>query len=103
MERLTKWCKNGNATVRRLAEYEDAEEKGLLIKLPCKVGDIVYRISADTIFPVEVYQIRDDGVGWQMMITGGIYISFSDFGKTVFLTPEAAQQALKENKQDKEI
>lgn len=28
--------------LKRLAEYEDAEEQGLLIKLPCKVGDAVY-------------------------------------------------------------
>lgn len=28
--------------VDKLAEYEDAEERGLLIKLPCKVGDNLY-------------------------------------------------------------
>ena len=26
----------------KLAEYEDLEEQGLLLKLPCKVGDTVY-------------------------------------------------------------
>ena len=26
----------------RLKEYEDAEEQGLLLRLPCKVGDTVY-------------------------------------------------------------
>lgn len=29
----------------KLAEYEDAEENGTLIKLPCKVGDKVYKIE----------------------------------------------------------
>lgn len=29
----------------RLAEYEDAEEQGLLIRLPCKVGDTVYWLN----------------------------------------------------------
>jgi hypothetical protein len=67
MERLTKRTNNGMAfltkvkdseqdvespypntlkaildSIQKLAEYEDAEEQGLLIKLPCKVGDTVY-------------------------------------------------------------
>lgn len=25
-----------------LAEYEDLEEQGLLVRLPCKVGDMVW-------------------------------------------------------------
>ena len=29
----------------RLAEYEDAEEQGLLVRLPCKVGDTVYWLN----------------------------------------------------------
>lgn len=28
----------------KLREYEDLEEQGLLIRLPCKVGDVVYKI-----------------------------------------------------------
>lgn len=27
--------------LRKLADYEDAEENGLLVRLPCKVGDMV--------------------------------------------------------------
>ena len=30
--------------LRRLAEYEEAEEQGLLLRLPCKVGSTVYAI-----------------------------------------------------------
>lgn len=30
--------------IERLTEYEDAEEQGLLLRLPCKVGDKYYRI-----------------------------------------------------------
>ena len=29
--------------IQKLAEYENAEEQGLLLRLPCKVGDKVYR------------------------------------------------------------
>lgn len=42
----------GTKTIRgyavdKLAQYEELEEQGLLLKLPCKVGDIVYRIDTD--------------------------------------------------------
>ena len=30
--------------LRKLSEYEDAEEQGLLLRLPCNVGDTVYCI-----------------------------------------------------------
>ncbi len=33
-------CKYVKAMVEKLAEYEDLEEQGLLLKLPCKVGII---------------------------------------------------------------
>lgn len=33
----------------KLAEYEDLEEQGLLLKLPCKVGDSVFIISGENI------------------------------------------------------
>ncbi len=32
-------------SLKKLAEYEDLEEQGLLVRLPCKVGDVVYCIS----------------------------------------------------------
>lgn len=64
MERLTEYMGNGNdyesinpidtpyeygkanlqALINKLAAYEDAEEQGLLLRLPCKVGDTVYVI-----------------------------------------------------------
>lgn len=30
----------------KLADYEDTEEQGLLIRLPCKVGDTVYVVTS---------------------------------------------------------
>lgn len=35
----------GGEAINRLAEYEDLEEDRRLIRLPCKVGDIVYHPS----------------------------------------------------------
>lgn len=58
--RLTKRIRNhiilndeGNTyteALEKLAEYEDAEEQGQLIKLPCKIGDKVYIIINHKIF-----------------------------------------------------
>lgn len=31
----------------KLKDYEDLEEQGLLLKLPCKVGDTVHLIKSD--------------------------------------------------------
>lgn len=50
MERLTEWDSththgcwlNGKDCFTRLAQYEDLEEQGLLLRLPCHIGDIIY-------------------------------------------------------------
>lgn len=42
----------------KLCEYEDAEENGTLIKLPCKVGDTVYLVIEDEIFEWQVQSIE---------------------------------------------
>lgn len=44
--------------VTRLAELEDLEEQGLLLRLPCKVGDTVYVDS--TILPIEDMECYED-------------------------------------------
>lgn len=31
--------------ITKLATYEDAEEQGLLLRLPCKLGDTIYEVS----------------------------------------------------------
>lgn len=33
--------------INKLYDYEEAEENGLLLRLPCKVGDTVYRINKE--------------------------------------------------------
>ena len=37
-----KWENNRHNVLQKLADYEDLEEQGRLIKLPCKIGDIVW-------------------------------------------------------------
>ena len=97
---------------KHLAEYEDLEEQGLLLKLPCKVGTTVYVI--DTIYECDNdymdcimefpdrYQcergfkceyeheklvVRPESFDFKML---------DNFSKTVFLTKEEAEEKLKE-------
>lgn len=91
-------------TIEKLAAYEDAEEQGLLLRLPCKVGDTVYKPNPVTL--KEIVEIKIES----MFITENTFnisgrttkmkYSFcctpNDFGKTVFLTESEAKAKLKE-------
>ena len=99
MERLTERNKKGEAhatqvgyydIVDRLADYEDAEEQGLLLRLPCKVGDTVYTIHSVSPNRHVICQI-DNVDKFFLMLS----VSEERFEKTVFLTQEEAEQALK--------
>ena len=86
----------------KLAEYEDLEEQGLLLKLPYNIANhgIVYFVDEKDL---EIYQLRSDKIEIsKMMISNEFYytidsfdFSYEDFGKTVFLTKEEAEQELK--------
>ena len=85
-----------------LAEYEDLEEQGLLLKLPCKVGDTVYSITRDFIseYNIRNFICYDNGnIFFDWKCVKGIYLNIKgfhidDIGKTVFLTKEEAEKAL---------
>lgn len=97
--------------IDRLGEYEDAEEQGLILRLPCKVGDVVYKpnpITMKEIVEIEIESIFISASGTNISgRTTKMKYSFccspSDFGKSVFLTKEAAEQALKETKKCKYV
>lgn len=89
----------------KLADYEDLEEQGLLVRLPCKVGDIVwdndfgcpesYEIKAFSYGYCDSYvelAIEDEIIFYCENYTGSITGAFpmSEIGKTVFLTREEA-------------
>lgn len=108
-------CETIKNMIKKLAEYEDLEEQGLLVRLPCKVGDIVW--DNDFGYP-ESYEIKafsygycdsyvEPGVGIEDEIIfyyenpiGSITGAFpmSEIGKTVFLTREEAKKKLEEMK-----
>lgn len=41
---------------KKLAEYEDLEEQGLLLRLPCRIGDDVYFIPSKTNYKLNILQ-----------------------------------------------
>ena len=97
-----KWENNRHKVLQKLAEYEDLEEQGKLLKLPCAVGDMVYvKMQSGEYAEAEV---RDFTYfltcGFCIVVTSDKFdkqnIPFSEFGKTVFLSREEAEDALKE-------
>lgn len=93
----------------KLAEYEDLEEQGKLLKLPVAVGDTVYYAENEYYFSVLAIKIDEIVIsepgtflyrGLFFDGNGDVETQFDfdndDFGKDVFLTREAAETALKE-------
>ena len=114
--RLTEYDSHGDLYVKnhdyisasyKLAHYEDLEEQGRLIILPCAVGDTVYevqeirkRIQEYTVICIH-YSHSSILIGWEIKDGNGIYSNLNGFeasaiGKTVFLTKEEAEEKLKE-------
>ena len=113
MERLTNVGTNGEiwisdndetrkigqkgAVYKKLKAYEDADEQGLLLRLPCKVGSTVYRIEElwdckygyDCPFEdaYDINKCEDDEFDISML---------DKVGKTVFLAKSEAETELKE-------
>lgn len=110
-------CKNCyiQQVFKKLADYEDLEEQGLLVKLPCKVGDIIwevclcddgnYRIFQMIVKSISKYgtlrQVEKDVTIWHIYAESDytyVYKNFIDLGKTWFLTREEAEKKLEEMK-----
>ncbi len=94
------------AANRELAEYKDLEGQGNLIRLPCKMGDMVYRINKEKKEPVVPmwvigFAIRNENefvMQTKDMADDAddIYKIYSktSIGKHYFLTEEEAREAL---------
>ena len=97
-------CEIMTSICEKLGKYEDLEEQGRLVKLPCKIGTEVYDIT------------WWDNVQEKVVVKGKAYYrtvhkhkvtkspftysDIDDFGKTVFLTKSEAEQKLKEMESD---
>ena len=94
---------NGSPT-EKLADYEDAEEQGLLLLLPCKIGTTVYNT---TWWDDVTEKVKVDGKIFYRTVrkhkvskSTFSLLDVKDFGKTVFLTKSEAEQKLKEMESD---
>lgn len=141
MERLTKetngilvWYPNNNSGLpeyvtknnpyreicEKLKEYEDLEEQGLLRRLPCKVGDTIYKIPSkvnhdlnimhghpelNKVYEQVVYSIEMfNNTRYFIRTCDGIDGVVSDFYKeTWFLTREEAEAALERMKGEEHV
>lgn len=98
--------------LEKLAEYEDLEEQGKLLKLPCKPEDKLYWISDqdedaeftyEPIEEVEICNIDYNGYSLQLWFADKGAKEFpvlevSSIGKELFYTREEAEATLKELK-----
>ena len=133
MERLTKTYSDGthgssdslpcgensydykNLLIEKLGKYEDLEEQGRLIKLPCKVGNTVYRYVEEkgcvleyTVWNISMSAYESGGI--DIVIEGcaesedevedEFSLSLIDFKNEFFNTKSEAEQKLKEMESD---
>lgn len=89
-------CEEIDAVYRKLKEYEDAEEQGLLLRLPCKVGDKAYIIVGKDISKQTIQRVTIGSDKILEFCTKKRGFAISDIGKKVFLTREEAEAKLKE-------
>lgn len=92
----------------KLEVYEDLEEEGKLLKLPCKAGQKVYLLRKDikSVIDGEItsISISEFASGMRIfIIDDNRYTdsSFEKIGDIVFFTREEAEAALKELGKDK--
>ena len=90
----------------RLRELAEADKDGRVVVLPCKVGDTVWRIVRDGEPHITRDEVRDmyfaDDMTLCVELVGGRVTFTEKFGKTVFLSREEAEKALRgmEGKKD---
>jgi hypothetical protein len=84
-----------------LAEFKQMEDNGLLVFLPCKVGDTVYAYSERFIkiapYVIETIQLDGTITFFAHWVEGAeamedILFNVDDIDETIFLTEEAAEE-----------
>lgn len=103
--------------IEKLAVYEDLEEQGLLVRLPVKIGDDIYKIPSKSNYDLNVlngykannrvyhqkaYSIVFSQSGWFVQCdkdsihAPNVICVDVEYGKTWFLTREEAEKKLEE-------
>ena len=78
-------CNFETKTMDKLAQYEDLEEQGLLLKLPCPIGTEVWTIMCGM-----------TGKHPTLFKQSFEYSMIEHFGKAVFLTKDEARNKIEE-------
>ena len=108
-------CEIMTSVCEKLGKYEDLEEQGRLIKLPCKVGNTVYRYVEEkgcvleyTVWNISMSAYESGGI--DIVIEGcaesedevedEFSLSLIDFKNEFFNTKSEAEQKLKEMESD---
>lgn len=90
--------------LKHIQDLIDAEEQGLLVKLPCKVGDALYDIyefvhkcSSPEMYVLDAskIEISKDEKGWLYTIDSCDFRE-KDFGIEIFASKEEAEAKLRE-------
>ena len=80
-------------SVSKIMELTKADKQGLLVTLPCKIGDTVYRVCK------KKYDVDGYGMQWEEdwgIVTNAFHLGmFHEIGKNVFLTREEAEEVLR--------
>lgn len=94
------WLKDVAELLEELKSYKDLEEQGLLIKLPCKIGDTVFIIVGKDISKqtIREMEISDDGL--IKFKTKRRTFSTTWFGIDVFTTYKEAEMELRNRWRD---
>lgn len=90
-EQLAEW-------LEELKSYKDLEEQGLLVRLPCKVGDTMYDIVGKPLRIVEhkVDAFHIDKKGFHLQIINGVLEKKQE--AKVYFSREEAEKKLEEMK-----
>lgn len=102
---LTTYQQNPAAVYPLLPDFFQAVEDGRIVELPCKVGDTVYfddvkHYQAPEDSDPRIREVKADDITiakpyWKLNGGDEEFLP-EDFGKTVFYSRKAAEQALKE-------
>ena len=87
----------------RLRELVLADQNGRLVVLPCKVGDTVYGHNKTEVSEYKVSVISLATYNWYLRCqnkNSDFWVTDADIGRTVFLTREEAELAVKGGESD---
>lgn len=98
-ETLRQLCRG--CDLDRLEKLAEADKDGRVVVLPCNVGDKLYRVFAGEIFEHRVGSMKYFAIQGRWDIETYPFCPYveSSIGKTIFLTREEAEKALKEDEQ----